>query len=54
VAIYSRTWEFMKHKSHNKPYISDGQLHRMELSIYHGIKVLGKGSDGEDVTQMCG
>ena len=39
VAIYSSTWEFIKHKSRNKTYISDEQLHAMELCIYHGIKV---------------
>jgi len=37
VAIYSGTREFMKHKSCIKTYISDEQLHAMELWIYHGI-----------------
>jgi hypothetical protein len=39
MAIYSGTWQFVKHKSCNKKYISDEQLHAMELCIYHGIKV---------------
>jgi len=33
VAIYSGTREFIKHKSCNKTYISDEQLHAMELCI---------------------
>jgi hypothetical protein len=37
MAIYSGTPEFIKHKSRNKTYISDEQLHSMELCIYHGI-----------------
>jgi hypothetical protein len=37
VAIYCGTREFIKHKSRNKMYISDEQLHAMELCIYHGI-----------------
>ena len=43
VAIYSGTREFIKHKSRNKTYISDEQLHEMELCIYHGIKVQVEG-----------
>jgi hypothetical protein len=35
-AIFSGTREFFKHKSRNKTYISDEQLHAMELSIYQG------------------
>jgi len=53
VPIYSGTWEDIKHKSHNKMYISDEQLHAMELCIYHGIKVQVEGSDGECISQMC-
>jgi len=37
VTIYNGTQEFLKHKSRNKTYISDEQLHAMELCIYHGI-----------------
>jgi phosphoserine phosphatase len=33
VAIFSGTLEFIKHKSRNKTYISDEQLHAMELCI---------------------
>jgi len=43
MAIYSSTREFIKHMSRNKTYISDGQLHAMELCIYHGIKVQVEG-----------
>jgi len=51
--IFSGTQEFIKHKSRNKTYISDEQLHAMELCIYHGIKVPVKGLDGEHISQMC-
>jgi hypothetical protein len=44
--------EFIKHMSHNKTYISDEQLHAMELYIYHGIKVQVEGSEGERISQM--
>jgi len=37
VAIYSGTREFINRMSRNKMYISDEQLHTMELCIYHGI-----------------
>jgi len=52
-AIYSSTREFIKHKSRNKMYISDKQLHAMELCIYHGIKVQVEGLEGERISQMC-
>jgi len=52
VAIYSGTREFINHKSHNKTYISDEQLHAMELCIYHGIKVQVECLDGESISQM--
>jgi hypothetical protein len=53
VAIYSGPREFIKHKSRNKTYISDEQLHAMELCIYHGIKVQVESIDGERISQMC-
>jgi hypothetical protein len=53
VAVYSATWEFIKHKSCNKTYISDEQLHAMELCIYHGIKVQVESLDAECRSQMC-
>ena len=53
VAIYSGTREFIKHQSRNKTYISDEQLHAMELCIYHGITVQVEGLDGERTFQMC-
>jgi len=42
----SRTLEFIKHTSHKKTYLSDEQLHTMELCIYHGIKVEVEGLHG--------
>jgi len=51
-AIFSGTQEFIKHKSRNKMYISDEQLHAMELCIYHGIKVQVEGLGGERISQM--
>jgi hypothetical protein len=53
VAIYSGTLEFIKHKSHNKMYISDEPQHAMELCIYYGIKIQVEGLDGERISQMC-
>jgi hypothetical protein len=53
VAIYSGTWEFIKHMGRNKTYISDEPLHSMELSIHNGIKVQVEGLDGERISQMC-
>jgi len=53
VAIYSSTQEFIKYKSCNKTYISDEQLHVMELCIHHGINVQVEGLDGECISQMC-
>jgi hypothetical protein len=52
-AIYSGTREFITHKSRNKTYISDEQLHAMELCIYPGSKVQVEGLDGERISQMC-
>jgi len=52
-AIYSGTWEFITHKSRNKTYILDEQLHAMELCIYHGIKVHVGGLEVELLSQMC-
>jgi len=53
VIIYNGTWEFLKHKSRNETYISDEQLHAMELCIYRGIKVQVEGLDGEWISQIC-
>jgi hypothetical protein len=53
VTIYNGTREFLKHKSRNKTYISDEQLHTMELCINHGIKVQVEGLDGERISQIC-
>jgi hypothetical protein len=46
-AMYRGTREFIKHISRNKTYISDEQLHAMELCIHHDIKVQVEGLDGE-------
>jgi hypothetical protein len=53
VPIFNGMREFLKHKSRNKAYISNDQLHPMELSIYHGIKVQVEGLDGEHIAQIC-
>jgi len=53
VAIDSGTREMIKHKSRKKTYISDEQLHAMELCIYHGIKIQVVGLDCERISQMC-
>jgi len=53
MAIFSGTRDFIKHKIHNKTYISDEQLHSLELYIYHGVTVQGEGIDGERIFQMC-
>jgi len=53
VAIYSSTQEFVMHNSYNQPYISDEQLHAMELCIYPGINVQVEGLEGERIPQMC-
>ena len=52
-AIYSAMRGFVKRKSRNKTYISDEQLHAMELCIYHGIKFQVEGLEGEHISQMC-
>jgi len=51
--IYNSTWKFLKHKSRNNTYISDEQLHKMELFIYHGIKVQVEDFEGERISQIC-
>jgi hypothetical protein len=53
VAIYSGTREFIRNKSLIMTYISDEQLHAMELCMYHGIKIQVEGLDGERISQMC-
>jgi hypothetical protein len=39
LAMYSSTMEFMNDMGRNRTYISDEQLHAMELCIYHYIRV---------------
>jgi len=53
MAIYSGTGEFIDHDHGKKTYLSDVQLHAMELCIHHGIKVQVEGLDGERISQMC-
>jgi hypothetical protein len=52
-AIYSSTREFIKLKSCSKMYISDEQLHGMELCIYDGHKAQVEGLNGERISRMC-
>jgi hypothetical protein len=52
MAIYNGTREFLTHKSCNHTYISDEQLHAMELCIYHCIKVQVEGLEGEPISQI--
>jgi len=53
-AIFSGMREIIQHKSCNKRYILDEQLHAMELCIYHGINVPVEGLEDECISQMCG
>ena len=53
VAIFRGNREFIKHTSHNMTYISDEQLHAMEVCIHNGIKVQVEGLDGQCISQMC-
>jgi len=53
VATYRGMEEFLKDKCRNKTYISDEQLHSMELCIFHCIEVQVEGLDGERISQMC-
>jgi len=53
VAIFSGTRECIAHKSRNMTYMSDEQLHAMELCIYHGIQVPVEGIECEHISQMC-
>jgi hypothetical protein len=50
--ILNVTRKFLKHKSRNNTYISDEQLHTIELCIYHGIKVQVEGLKRERIAQM--
>jgi len=53
VAIYRGTREFLKYKNRKKTYISDEQLHAMQLCIYHGINVEVEGLEGKRISEMC-
>jgi len=53
VAKHSGAREIIKLKSRNMMYISDEQLHAMELCISHGVNVQVEGLDGERIPQMC-
>jgi hypothetical protein len=53
MAISSGTREFIKHKGPNMTYISDEQLHAMELCIYHRMKVQFVSLAGECISEMC-
>jgi hypothetical protein len=45
--IYDGTQEHIKRESSNKTYLSDEQLHTMELCIYHDIDFQAEGFKGE-------
>jgi hypothetical protein len=51
--IYNCTGEGLKHNGRNKRYISNEQLHAMELCIYHGITAQVEGIAGEYISPMC-
>jgi len=51
--LFNGRWEFLKHKSRNKTYISDEQLHTMEFCIHHCIKVQVEGLEDERISQIC-
>ena len=53
VIAYNGTREVLNHTSSNKTYISDEQLHAIELCIFHGIKVQVEGLEGESISQIC-
>jgi len=53
VALYGGTWEYIEHKSRNKTYMSDEQLHAMELRIFHAITVQVESLEGERISWMC-
>jgi len=53
VILYNGRRELLKHKSRNKTYISDEQLHAMELCIHHCIKIQVEGLEGERISQIC-
>jgi len=52
VVIYSGTQEFIRHKGCNKMYISDAQLHAMELFIHPAIQVQVESLAVERISQM--
>jgi hypothetical protein len=52
VTIFNGTQVLLNHKSSNKTYKSDEQLHAMELGIYPGIRVQLVGFDGERISQI--
>ena len=53
VAIFGGTRGLITHKSCNTMYISDEQLHAMELCISDGIRVQVESLEGERISQMC-
>jgi hypothetical protein len=53
MTIYNGTQEFIKRYSRKQMYISDEQLHAMQLCIYHCIKVQVNGLKGGHISQIC-
>jgi hypothetical protein len=53
IGIYNGTLEFTIYKTFNTTYISDEQLHTMEIHIYSGNKVQVEGCEDKPIFQMC-
>jgi hypothetical protein len=53
LALYSGIQNIIQDRNCNKTYISDDQLHAMELCIQHGIQGQVEGLDCEHICQMC-
>jgi len=51
--LYNGTQVFLNPTSLSNRYISDEQLHAMELCMYHGIKVQVEGLECERISQIC-
>jgi hypothetical protein len=53
LTLYNGTQRLVKLKSRNKTYMSDKQLHAMELHTFHGIKVEVEGFEDEHISEIC-
>jgi len=52
MAINRGTRRFIKHKSRNKTYISNKQLHAIQLYIYHSIKFRVQDLEGKHISRI--